>query len=88
MCWTRESVPPQRDRAQACLSTLNASAGHELDNAALGMSMRYVVFKSRVATGRGLEVEWEVVVLDAGGRTSPSRERTGMYQYLKRIFRT
>ena len=70
MCWTRESVPPQRDRAQACLSTLNASAGHELDNAALGMSMRYVVFITRVATGRGLEVEWEVVVLDAGVRTS------------------
>ena len=88
MCWTRESVPPQRDRAQACLSTLNASAGHELDNAALGMSMRYVVFKSRVATGRGLEVEWEVVVWDAGGRICGTRCGSTMFEGSRPMYTT
>ena len=61
MCWTREGVPPQPERARGRFSTLNASAGHEPHNALVGMSMRWVVLKSRVATGRGLEVECEDV---------------------------
>jgi len=42
--------------------------------------MHSVVFKSRLATGRVMEVECGVVVLDAGGRTSGTRERAGMFQ--------
>jgi hypothetical protein len=80
LCWTREGVPPQPDRTQGCLIKLNACSGLELDNALVGMSMHSVVFKSRLATGRVMEVECGVVVLDAGGRTSGTRERAGMFQ--------
>ena len=66
MSGTREGVPPQPERARARFSTLNASAGHEPHNALVGMSMRWVVLKSRLETGRVMEVECVVVVLDAG----------------------
>ena len=52
----------QRDTEQGCLTTLNASPGRELDDALVGMSMRVVVLKSRLATGRVMEVECGVVV--------------------------
>ena len=77
---TREGVPPQPERARARFSTLNASAGHEPHNALVGMSMRWVVLKSRLATGRVMEVECVVVVLDAGEHTSATRQRAGMFQ--------
>ena len=52
------------------------------------MSIRSVLFKSRLATCRGLEVECGVVVLDAGGRTSATRQRAGMFEYPKSIVLT
>ena len=62
LCWTRVGVVSQRDTAQGCLTTLNASPGRELDDAPVGMPMRFVVVKSRLATGRVMEVECGVVV--------------------------
>jgi hypothetical protein len=80
LCWTREGVPPQPERARGRFSTLNASAGCDLDDALVGMSVRLLVLKSHPATGRVMEVVWGVVVLVAGGRTSGTRQRAGMFQ--------
>ena len=51
------------------------------------MSIRSVLLKSRLATCRGLEVEWEVVVWDAGGRICGTRCGKTMFEWSGPMYR-
>ena len=52
------------------------------------MSIRSVLLKSRLATCRGLEVEWEVVVWDAGGRICGTRCGSTMFEWSRPMYTT